>query len=167
MTVPGFQIRRATTADSATLARHRVAMFRDMGKLDPKLAPELIERCRQRFEQVVPAGEYLAWVVYPTNDPKTIVCGGGVQLRPLYPRADVDGRKILDGPEGIVLNVYCEPQYRRRGLARMLMHTIVEWSKTSGIVRLVLHASDEGRPLYASMGFEPTNEMRYTGSLAP
>jgi hypothetical protein len=33
------------------------------------------------------------------------------------------------------------------------------------IVRLVLHASDEGRPLYESMGFEPTNEMRYTGTL--
>jgi hypothetical protein len=29
----------------------------------------------------------------------------------------------------------------------------------------VLHASEEGRPLYAALGFEGTNEMRYTGRL--
>jgi len=166
MPTTGFEVRRATAADAAVLAHHRVAMFRDMGKLDPQLEPELIDRCRRRFEQVVPAGEYLAWLVYPSDDPSKIVCGGGVQLRTLYPRTDVDGMKILDGPEAIVLNVYCEPEYRRRGLARMLMEAILAWAKTAGIVRLVLHASDEGRPLYESIGFEPTNEMRYTGPLA-
>ena len=62
MIVSGFQVRRATVADAAVLARHRVAMFRDMGTLDPKLETELIDRCRRRFEQVVPAGEYLAWL---------------------------------------------------------------------------------------------------------
>ena len=33
------------------------------------------------------------------------------------------------------------------------------------VQRLVLHASDEGRPLYEAIGFAATNEMRYTGPL--
>lgn len=31
--------------------------------------------------------------------------------------------------------------------------------------RLVLHASPDARPLYERLGFEPTNEMRFTGEL--
>jgi len=30
---------------------------------------------------------------------------------------------------------------------------------------VVLHASDDGRPLYDKLGFTPTNEMRYDGRL--
>jgi hypothetical protein len=32
-------------------------------------------------------------------------------------------------------------------------------------VRLVLHASAEGRTLYEQLGFEPTNGMRFAGEL--
>jgi hypothetical protein len=37
---------------------------------------------------------------------------------------------------------------------------IVAWGRESGLGSLYLHASDEGRPLYRSLGFVPTNEMR-------
>ncbi len=69
------------------------------------------------------------------------------------------------GREGLVMNVYTAPAWRRRGIARRLMEEIIAWAKTAGIVRLVLHASDEGRPLYTALGFVPTNEMRYAGEL--
>jgi hypothetical protein len=36
----------------------------------------------------------------------------------------------------------------------------VEWCRADGFHGVVLHASDEGRPLYESMGFQTTNEMR-------
>jgi len=32
---------------------------------------------------------------------------------------------------------------------------------------LVLHASQDARPLYEKLGFVPTNEMRYTGDPRP
>jgi GNAT superfamily N-acetyltransferase len=66
----------------------------------------------------------------------------------------------------LVLNVYVEPHWRRRGLARRLMQEILEWAPTAGVARLVLHASREGRPLYEALGFTATNEMRYGGRLA-
>jgi len=66
-----------------------------------------------------------------------------------------------------VLNVYVEHDYRRRGVARRLMEAIMAWVPSTDIVRLVLHASAEGRPLYESMEFEPTNEMLYKRALRP
>jgi len=60
-----------------------------------------------------------------------------------------------------VVNVYTEPEWRGRGIARALMKVLMEWAAGQGADRLVLHASDAGRPLYQSLGFEPTNEMRW------
>jgi len=37
---------------------------------------------------------------------------------------------------------------------------MLEWCREAGYKNVSLHASDEGRPLYESMGFVPTNEMR-------
>ena len=49
---------------------------------------------------------------------------------------------------------------RRRGLARRLIRRAIDWSRRNGFSTLWLHASKAGRPIYASMGFVPTNEMK-------
>ena len=56
--------------------------------------------------------------------------------------------------------MYTDPAHRRRGLARRLMETMIAWARAEGHATLYLHASDEGRGLYESLGFAPTNEMR-------
>jgi GNAT superfamily N-acetyltransferase len=94
-----------------------------------------------------------------------VIGGAGVQIRSLLPRPDQSGRKLLRGIEGSIMNVFVEPEWRRRGIARTLMEEVLAWARTTGIVSLVLHASEDGRALYESMGFVPTNEMRFTGSL--
>jgi len=57
-------------------------------------------------------------------------------------------------------SVYTELAHRRRGLARRIVETALETCRAQGLRRLMLHASEEGRPLYDSLGFLPTNEMR-------
>ena len=161
----GLKIRLGTATDAALLAEHRASMFREMGTLAASAEPVLIEASAKYFQTAVPSGEYIAWLMHEASDPAKVVAGGGVQIRSLLPRPDADGLRLLIGREAIVLNMYVDRQWRRRGLARQLMNEIIGWARTAGIVRLVLHASDEGRPLYASMGFVPTPEMRYTGSL--
>jgi GNAT superfamily N-acetyltransferase len=49
---------------------------------------------------------------------------------------------------------------RRRGVARQLMLTMIDWCRTQGFVQVDLHASKQGKPLYESLGFQPTTEMR-------
>ena len=56
--------------------------------------------------------------------------------------------------------MFTDAAHRRRGLARRLMETMLEWCRAEGMRFLYLHASDDGRPLYESLGFTPTNEMR-------
>lgn len=43
------------------------------------------------------------------------------------------------------------------------MRHILDWARQERLDRLVLHASDDGRPLYERLGFAATNEMRYRG----
>ena len=40
------------------------------------------------------------------------------------------------------------------------MQTIIAWCRLENFVRVNLHASDDGRHLYESLGFEASNEMR-------
>jgi GNAT superfamily N-acetyltransferase len=47
--------------------------------------------------------------------------------------------------------MYTEPEHRRQGLARRLMDAMIAWCGREGYGTLYLHASDEGRALYASL----------------
>jgi hypothetical protein len=37
---------------------------------------------------------------------------------------------------------------------------MIEWCRKQGLAMVYLHASQDGRSLYESLGFEPTTEMR-------
>jgi GNAT superfamily N-acetyltransferase len=97
-------------------------------------------------------GTYRGWLAC-TSDGQ-VVAGGGLIVHdwPARPR-DYDPRRAY------ILNVYTEPAYRGHGLARRIMTDIVDWCREQGFARVMLHASRYGRPLYESMGFEPTTEM--------
>jgi ribosomal protein S18 acetylase RimI-like enzyme len=157
-----FSVRRAVESDIHELARHRAAMFRDMGKLGPDLDAPLREATAGYLRGALPRGDYLAWVA---EDAAAAAIGGaGVQLRPILPRPPEDGDDLELGPEAIVLNVYVEPAWRRRGVAEALMRALLDELAARGIRRIVLHASADGRRLYERLGFAPTNEMRLTQS---
>ena len=64
------------------------------------------------------------------------------------------------GPEAIILNVYVEPAWRRRGVGEALMRSVLTALTDLKVRRIVLHASDNGRRLYERLGFVLTNEMR-------
>jgi len=160
-----FSVRRATLADVGTIAHHRVAMFRDMGELEEGGADALHQATLAFLRRLMPAGEYVGWLASPLDRPTEVVAGAGAQVRALLPRPVGDGQTLRTGPEAIVVNVYTEPAWRRRGVARTLMEHVIAWAREQAMGRLVLHASKDGRALYEQLGFTPTNEMRFTGEL--
>jgi len=164
--IDAILIRLATPVDAGTLAEHRVAMFRDMASIDPASEGPLRSASAEYFAGAVASGEYVGWLASLHSDPGRIVAGGGVQFRTLLPRPQPDGPGLLLGREGLILNVYVDPAWRRRGLARRLMQEILAWAPAAGISRLVLHASADGRPLYEGLGFVTSNEMRFAGAEA-
>jgi GNAT superfamily N-acetyltransferase len=164
-----YDIRLATPADAFLLAMQRVAMFRDMGRTTPELERPLLESCTEYMAKALARGEYVGWVAQLTAPSHPVIGGAGVQFRPLLPRTDPTGQVLLVGLEGLVLNVYVDQAHRRQGVARRLMETLIRWAPGAGIVRLVLHASPDGRPLYESLGFRAGNEMLFPpfGTPAP
>lgn len=150
-------VRDAVLSDIAVLASHRASMFRDMHKIAAGGEPPLEQATATYLRAAMPHGEYLAWVAEADG---CVVGGAGVQLRPILPRPR-DGAAGLElGPEAIVLNVYVEPAWRRRGVAAALMRVLLDTLAARGIRRVVLHASEDGRHLYERLGFAQTNEMR-------
>jgi len=64
--------------------------------------------------------------------------------------------------------VLTRPEYRRQGLARQVMGDAIARAERDGICTLKLDATDEGRPLYESLGFvvEGTVERWGRGEIA-
>jgi GNAT superfamily N-acetyltransferase len=157
-----FSIRRARREDAPVIAWHRARMFQDMGTLPSAAFDDFVTESRLWTERALGRGEYFGWLASPKNDPSVMVGGAGAQLRQVapHPFRPPRGNAVAQGKHAIVLNVFTEPGWRRRGLARLLMEEILRWARTEQLDRLVLHASNEARALYEQLGFEVTNEMR-------
>ncbi len=140
-------------------------MFRAMGQLDATLYPVLARHAQQYFTRAIPAGEYVGWFAVPAGERDRVVAGAGVQIRPILPRPDHTGTRLLAGEQGLVLNVFTEMPWRRHGIAGQLMEQVLAWARERRVASLVLHASAEGRQLYERLGFVGTNEMQYMGEL--
>ncbi|MGC1521514.1 MAG: GNAT family N-acetyltransferase [Steroidobacteraceae bacterium] len=156
----GYTIRRTTVGDAAVIAQHRVSMFRDMGQVPTQaLAVELLNASQAELATLLREGSYVGWLAVGAHD--EVLAGAGAHIRPTLPRITHEGR-VATGPLPLAVNVYTEPGSRRRGIARALMQAMMEWGRAQGFDRLLLHASDAARPLYRSLGFAPTNEMRWS-----
>jgi GNAT superfamily N-acetyltransferase len=136
-------------------------MFKDMGILREDSYDDLARATMAYLAEAMPKGEYVAWVVTPEDSPEMIVAGGGVQLRRILPRPDRNGGLQKPWPQALAVNVFTEKEWRRRGLAEMIMRTMIAWCKEYGVASLVLHPSDMAYPLYEKLGFETSKEMYY------
>ena len=127
-------------------------MFEGMGYTDAAALDAVNASSAPLLGRGLADGSYRGWLVGAGD---AVVAGGGIvildfQAHPIDPRPR----------RAFVVNMYTDPAHRRQGLAHLLMETMIAWARGEGHATLYLHASDEGRPLYDSLGFTATNEMR-------
>jgi GNAT superfamily N-acetyltransferase len=160
-----FTIRLATAADADTIAWHRARMFQDNGEVPAELVDEFRTKAKVALEEMMARGEYIGWLASPANAPERVVGGAGVRRLRALPRPyrSAGGAQISNGRYVVIINVFTEPDWRRRGVAELLLRRIIDWAKAERIERVVLHASDQGRALYERLGFVASNEMRFGG----
>jgi ribosomal protein S18 acetylase RimI-like enzyme len=149
-----YRIRRATPADAAVITHHRRRMFVDAGRQNDRVLDVMAVHFTPWVEARLADGRYLGWV---TTDDGEVVAGAGMIIldwppHPLDPQQD---------KRGYMLNMYVEPEHRRRRLASQLIDQALAEARKQKIRVVALHATDEGRPLYESNGFRCTNEMFY------
>ena len=145
-------IREATASDIPEILRQRRRMYEDMHYTDRIALDSMASLTSAYLQTSMANGSFRAWLV---ADGDRIVAGGAVIISP-WPAHPYD----LECRRATILNVYTDPEFRRRGIARQLMQTMIAWCRNEGFARVTLHASDDGRHLYESLGFEAGNEMR-------
>jgi ribosomal protein S18 acetylase RimI-like enzyme len=74
----------------------------------------------------------------------------------LYPQILVEEYRKY----GYIWGVYVEPAFRGRGFGKQLTKMAIDYLKSLGCTRAILHASPSGKPVYTSLGFFASNEMR-------
>lgn len=150
---PGISIREATAADIPALIHHRRMMWWDMGRRDEAALQVMEAAAREYFPAAIADGTYRGFLA--VNESGDAVGGGGIVVS-AWP-GSLNQRKPR---RAMILNMYVERPYRRRGIARALMGAMIAWCREEEFAYVGLHASDEGRPLYEKLGFRSTNEMR-------
>jgi GNAT superfamily N-acetyltransferase len=147
-----FHIERAGPDAVDTIVAHRRAMFFDMGHRDAAALDAMCEAFRPWLREKMCAGEYLAWFAVADG---RVAAGLGLWLMDWPPHLIGPGSR-----RGNILNVYTQPDFRRQGIAHALVEAALAWCRANRIGCVILHASADGRLLYESLGFRPTNEMR-------
>jgi GNAT superfamily N-acetyltransferase len=123
----------------------------------PALARELHTASQAALESLLTDGGYMGWLAVDARG--SVIAGAGVHIKPQLPRMLHDHSRIETASVPLVVNVYTEPAHRRQGISRALMRAVTEWARDQHYDRVVLHASNDGRPLYESLGFQASNEM--------
>lgn len=149
-----FTTRLATVDDSALIAAHRHAMFASM----PSPNLPALDTMRRAFEPWVReklANErYFGWIAEEYGR----VAGSAGLLLLDWPPHPLDP---ASHERGYILNVFVEPDFRRRGLAHELLELCMADARRRRIRVITLHSSDAGRPVYEGFGFRATSEMLY------
>ena len=145
-------IREATLTDIPEILRQRRGMYLDMNYKDDDILEGMVRATAPYLAKAMADRSFRSWLACE-NDRVGRRRRSRYSPWPAHPY-DLECRRAT------ILNVYTDPAYRRRGMARALMQTMIEWCRREGFARVTLHASDDGRHLYESMGFEASNEMR-------
>jgi GNAT superfamily N-acetyltransferase len=102
---------------------------------------------REYLLRKMPTGDFLAWVA---EAGASVVAMSGVTLFERPPNG-----ANPSGLEAYLSNMYTLPAWRGRGIGTALVATAVAHLKQTRVRRVWLHATEEGRPVYAKAGFVP------------
>ena len=138
-------VEKARTKDIEALVKMRLSyLIEDNGSLDAQDL-EAIKRELPGYFQVHLDKDLFVYVI---RDGQTIVsCAFLLTVeKPMSPA-------FINGRTGMVLNVYTCPSYRRKGCAKLIMEALLSEAKKMEISVIELKATEDGYPLYRSVGF--------------
>lgn len=153
MTEDKFSIREINLQDDSLIAEHLCKLWRDNDVPAESIRSDWLEISLQFIDL---ARQELYYTGFVAEVEDRVVGSTSCQLfAGLYPNILEDQYK----KSGYIWGVYVEPSYRGRGIAKKLMLEAVNYLKSLGCTRVVLHASPSGRPVYSRLGFLDSNEM--------
>ena len=141
-----IKIRKAELTDIELLMKWRMRMLHevfDISDNDP--AEELEQANRIYYQSALQAGRHIACFACQGED---IIGCGGICLQQEMPSPDNPSGRC-----GYLMNIYVRPKHRHQGHARDMVDWLMDQARAWGAEKIWLEASEEGRPLYETLGF--------------
>ncbi|WP_418750281.1 GNAT family N-acetyltransferase [Frisingicoccus sp.] len=143
--------KRATIEDINVLTTTRIEVLRAANKLSEDTDMSEVEKQSYNYYQrALCDGSHIAYLVFNEN---RFVGAGDVsffQVMPTYHNPS--------GNKAYIMNMYTNPEYRRKGIAYKTLDMLIRDVKNKGITAISLEATDMGRPLYEKYGFVKMND---------
>ena len=152
-TLTSINIHEAKYDDITQLAIHHRKMFEEIWekkslKLDPAKAQEIEKAYSDKLEKQIPAGTCKAWVVKNGN---RFVASGAISIVSTVPVPNDKNHNIA-----FLHSMYTEKSFRGKKFAQQIIEKGIQYCKENGIKRVMLNASDDGKPMYEKAGFIPS-----------
>lgn len=148
----GFSVRIATEDDLPLFGIFRGRMFRENGWTDVEGASRLERYQTDYLAGLIADGVGTAYVADIDGRVVGVIAGRIDRGQP--------GPNNPSGLTGYMMNLYVLPEFRKRGISRALSEAVMRDLHDRGIGMFSLWASENSEPLYTSMGFEFTRDMR-------
>lgn len=145
------EYKRLTEKELDIFIEMRINQLREEGaKEDIDLVPAL----RDYYKRHMADGTFVSWLAV---DNEEIIGTSGMSFVEKPPYFGCPSGKM-----GLLSSMFTNPRYRRMGIAKELLHRVVEEARKYGCGTIQITASDMGVKLYESYGFvHNDNFMQY------
>ncbi len=137
-------IRKASRVDAEILTQNRTAFVSD--SIGRPVDDVFIERIRAYFTAHLEDGSLLC---YLAEDDKKLVAACVLCVYRVIPRPTCP-----HGVLGLLVNVNTQKEYRRQGIAKEMLTALFAEAKRMGVEQIELDYTEDGFPLYQSLGFK-------------
>lgn len=155
-----MRIRPLDAADVPVAARLRIELLEETGgALPPAERQALLEANQAFFLRHLGSPAWQSWVAEfdPTLAPAAAPASpvvGAIGTLAFFERPPYPGNPL--GRDAYLLNMFTAPAYRGKGAARAIVQAVIGEAHRRGVRKLILHATEAGRPIYAEAGFGPS-----------
>ena len=146
-------IHMATVHDIPVLVAHHHKMFEEIWirlgfEINTHQFDAMDKAHEEKLREEIVRGICKAWVIGIGNK---IFSSGAISIDSMTPTPYDPSYKVA-----YLHSVYTEPEYRKRGFAERITKEAMAYCKSQRIKRMILEASDAGRPIYEKLGFQPS-----------
>lgn len=141
-----FEYRKATINDLNLLTKTRIEVLRAANKLS--IDTDMSEIEVESYKYYKAAFESDSHTAYLIFDKDKFIGAGGISYYTVMPTYHNPS-----GKKAYVMNMYTNPDYRRKGIAIKTLDLLINDARNRGITNISLEATDMGRPLYEKYGF--------------
>jgi GNAT superfamily N-acetyltransferase len=150
-----MHLREALRSDISIMAKHHRNMFEEIWEhkeehLGDTKAIEIEKAYKNKLETEMHRGICKAWGI---ENEGRIISSGAITLVSFVPNPFDLSSKVA-----YLHSMYTEKSYRNQKCAQRIIHKIIDHCKFIGVKRIILNASDAGKPIYEKVGFHLTPE---------